>query len=187
MDDVTKPAELPKIQFTGKIHLIANNQQLAAAKRGLLESTQLGFDTETKPSFKKGEVYKVALLQLSTEADAYLIRLQSISEFSILKHVLENENVLKVGVAIRDDLKGLQKHFSFQPKNFVELQDVAKAKGLQNFGLKGMTAEVMKASLSKAAKMTNWEQPTLTESQLLYAATDAWIGLALYLKLQNNL
>lgn len=175
--------QLPRISFTGKIHLIQNDQELKIAAQGMASAKQLGFDTETKPAFKKGEVFKVALLQLSTETDAYLIRMHYIKDFQPIKAVLEDRNILKVGVAIRDDLKALQKTFSFTPGNFVELQNLAKEKGLQNFGLKGMTEEVLQAGLSKGPKMTNWELPHLTEPQLLYAATDAWIGLKLYQKI----
>lgn len=175
--------DYPRISFPGRIHLIANNQELRAVLPELLKATQLGFDTETKPSFKKGEVFKVALLQLATETDAYLIRLHFVNELAQIKKIFEDENVLKVGVAIRDDLKILQKVFQFNPQNFIELQDIAKDKGLQNFGLKGMTEEVLQSTISKGPKMTNWEARELTDPQMLYAATDAWIGLVLYQKL----
>lgn len=168
------------ISFPGKIHLIVNDQELARAAPALREAGELGFDTETRPSFRKGEVYQVALLQLATDDDAFLIRLHGLRAFDLLREVFENEAVLKVGAAIRDDLRQLQARFKFLPKNFVELQDVAKAKGLQNFGLKGMTEEVLGARLSKGPKLTNWEAPTLSEPQLHYAATDAWIGLHLH-------
>ncbi|MFZ3229444.1 MAG: 3'-5' exonuclease [Pseudobdellovibrio sp.] len=177
--------QLKRISFSGNIHLINNDQELEAVAAELNSAIQLGFDTETKPSFKKGEVYKVALLQLSTETNAYLIRLHYITNHLIIKNIFESDKILKVGVAIRDDIKQLQKHFQFEPKNFIELQDVAKDKGLKNFGLKGMAAEVMNGALSKGPKMTNWELPILTEPQLMYAATDAWIGLALYLKIKD--
>ncbi len=175
---VSKP-----ISFPGKIHLIVNDQELALVMPKLCEIKQFGFDTETKPSFVKGEVFKVALLQLSTENDAYLIRLHGISQFHGIIAIFENPEVLKVGVAIRDDLKTLQKTFKFTPQNFVELQAIAKSKGLKNFGLKGMTEEVMGSILSKGPKLTNWEARILTEPQLKYAATDAWIGLILFKKL----
>lgn len=171
------------ISFPGKIHLIRNDQELLAMNIG--SPAQLGFDTETRPSFAKGEVYKVALLQLSTETDAYLIRLHYVTQFQILKEILENKSITKVGVAIRDDLKTLQKTFPFTPQSFVELQDVAKVKGLKNFGLKGMTEEVLNAPLSKKSKLTNWEARDLTDQQLMYAATDAWVGLAIYRKLMG--
>ena len=173
--------------FPGKIHLIKTDQELQAVALELAAVKEFGFDTETRPSFKKGEVYQVALLQLATENDVYLIRLHRITQFEIFKTVFENPAALKVGAAIRDDLKQLQKRFQFTPQNFIELQDVAKKKGLANFGLKGMTEEVLGATLNKGPKTTNWEAPELTDRQLLYAATDAWVGLKLYQKLMSDL
>jgi ribonuclease D len=169
-----------RIQFPGKIHLITHDEELNAIAPALRAATKLGFDTETRASFKVGEVYKVALLQLATEYDAYLVRLHDITSFEVIKGVLEDPNILKVGAAIRDDLKNLQKLFKFAPQNFVELQSLAKEKGLKNMGLRGMTEEVLKASLSKKAKISNWELKTLSAEQIIYAATDAWIGLKLY-------
>jgi ribonuclease D len=173
------------ISFPGTIHLIDSNEKLQLAIPTLGRFSALGFDTETKPSFKKGEVFKVALLQLATESDAYLIRLHRISQFELIKNIFESEDILKVGVAIRDDLKQLQKCFGFKPSRFVELQEIAKEKSLKNFGLKGMTDEVLGASLSKGPKLTNWEAQVLTSQQLKYAATDAWIGLKIYSKLTS--
>ena len=168
------------LSFTGKIHLITNDQELLNVAGQLSAIKEFGFDTETRPSFKKGEVYQVALLQLATETDAYIIRLHRISQFQILKTIFEATEVLKVGVAIRDDLKQLQKVFQFTQENFIELQTLAKEKGLKNFGLKGMTEEVLQATITKGPKVTNWEAAELTDRQILYAATDAWIGLKLY-------
>lgn len=175
--------QLQRISFPGKIHLINNDEELRSASIELNSAIELGFDTETKPSFKKGDVFKVALLQLATETDAYIIRLHYVTEFQLIRNIFENQKITKVGVAIRDDLKQLQKIFNFTPQNFKELQDIAKAKGLKNFGLRGMTEEVLQAALSKGPKLTNWEAKILTEQQMMYAATDAWIGLVLYHKL----
>jgi len=122
-------------------------------------------------------------LQVSTETDAFIVRLNRVRKFDIFKAIFENSEVLKVGVAIHDDLKNLQKRFQFVPKNFIELQTIAKAKGLENFGLKGMTEEVLNATITKGPKTTNWEASELTDRQIMYAATDAWIGLKLYQKL----
>ncbi|MBY0555449.1 3'-5' exonuclease domain-containing protein 2 [bacterium] len=183
--NTTPKSELSLINFKGKIHLITNDQELSLAATELSSATELGFDTETRASFRKGEVYQVALLQLATNEHAYLIRLHGIKNFEIIKSIFENNKTLKVGVAIRDDIKNLQKLFKFTPQNFVELQDLAKKKGLKNFGLKGMTEEVLSARLSKAAKVTNWEVPKLTDQQILYAATDAWIGLELFRKISQ--
>jgi ribonuclease D len=179
MNAPNKPS-LQRIQFPGKIHLITNDQELATIAPVLKGATELGFDTETRASFRVGEVYKVALLQLATETDAFLIRLHGITIFEEIKTIFEDTSVLKVGVALRDDLRGLQKLFPFAPRNFIELQNLAKEKGLQNMGLRGMTEEVLQASLSKNAIISNWELPTLSPEQVIYAATDAWIGLKLY-------
>ncbi len=180
-----EPAPLPTILFPGKLHLIQTDQELLQIGPLLVAATEFGFDTETKPSFKKGQVHKVSLLQLATDNEAYLIRLQGLTQFEVIKAVFENKDILKVGAAIRDDLRQLQLLFKFKPENFIELQEVAKKKGLQNFGLKGMTEEVLRSRLSKGPKLTNWELPTLTEAQLMYAATDAWIGLTLFKKLSQ--
>ena len=116
-----------------------------------MTATAFGFDTETRASFKVGEVYKVALLQLATEEDAYLIRLHGITQFELIKVLFEDPRILKVGAAIRDDLKALQKLFQFTPKNFIELQNIAKEANLKNMGLRGMTEEVLQASQERRA------------------------------------
>jgi ribonuclease D len=172
------------ISFPGKIHLIRNDRELLAMDIGTPKV--LGFDTETRPSFRKGEIYKVALLQLSTETEAFLIRLHYVSQFQIIKNIFENKEVVKVGVAIRDDLKLLKNLFAFEPQNFIELQNLAKEMKLNNFGLKGMTEEVLQTSISKGPKTTNWEVRELTDKQKTYAATDAWIGLMIYQKLMER-
>lgn len=187
MNDSISPPQFKLISFSGKIHLISNDREIHSVLSNLSSAKILGFDTETKPSFKKGEVFKVALLQLSTETDAYLIRLANVTQYQMIKNIFENEEIIKVGLAIRQDLKQLRQIFSFEHKNFVDLQDLAKAKGLKNFGLKGMTEEVLNATISKGPKLTNWEDPILSEQQLKYAATDAWIGLSLYQKILFNI
>lgn len=184
MDSPTPKPLFSFLNFPGKIHVITNDQQLLLVVDALTSAKELGFDTETRPSFKKGEVYNVAMLQLATETDAYIFRFGQITQFQVLKGIFENPEVIKVGVAIRDDLKQLQKRFQFVPQNFIELQNVAKEKGLKNMGLKGMTEEVLQATISKGPKTTNWELPFLTERQIMYAATDAWIGLTLYQKIK---
>ena len=171
---------LPKAQFPGKIITVEKDEDIAAALELLKKEDHVGFDTETKPSFKKGEFYHVSLLQLASDEYAVLFRLHYLKDFSILKAYMENESVRKIGVAIRDDIKSLQKVFPFEPKGFVELAEMAKSSNMKNFGLKGMTEEVLKHTLSKKAKLSNWEAPVLKSDQLRYAATDAWVGLALY-------
>lgn len=171
---------LPKAQFPGTVITVEKDEEIAPALEFLKNLDHVGFDTETKPAFKKGESYKVSLLQLASEEHAVLFRLHYLQDFSLIKAYLENEGIKKIGVAIRDDIKSLQKIFPFEPKNFIELADMAKSSNLKNFGLKGMTEEVLKHTLSKKAKLSNWEAPVLRPDQLRYAATDAWVGLELY-------
>lgn len=173
------------LSFPGKIHLINTDHELQSVTSRFESVKEFGFDTETRPAFRKGEVYQVALLQLATETDAYIVRLRHISQYEIIRTVFENPDVVKVGVAIRDDLKQLQKRFPFTPQSFVELQSLAKTRNLANFGLKGMAEEVLQGTITKGPKTTNWEAQELTDKQILYAATDAWIGLKLYQKLMS--
>ncbi|WP_413559552.1 3'-5' exonuclease [Bdellovibrio sp. HCB209] len=174
------------LSFPGKIHLIHTDHELQAIAGAFESIKEFGFDTETRPAFKKGESHPVALLQLATDTDAYIIRMKHIKHFELLKTIFENPEVIKVGAAIRDDLKQLQKKFHFTPHGFIELQTVAKNKNLKNIGLKGMTEEVLEATITKGPKTTNWEAQELTDRQIMYAATDAWIGLKLYQKLTQE-
>jgi len=183
----SNPSRPKFISFPGKIHLIQTDRELERVADGFSGVKEFGFDTETRPSFRKGEVHNVALLQLATDHDAYVIRLYGLTRFDFLREILGSHDVLKVGVAIRHDIKQLQKRFPFEPRYFVELQTLAKEKGVKNAGLKGMAEEVMQATLTKGPKLTNWEAKILSEQQLMYAATDAWIGLALYREIRARL
>jgi ribonuclease D len=171
--------------FKGEILALTSDSEVNEALNLLKNCGPIGFDTETKPSFKKGEFYHVSLLQLASEDHALLIRLHFLKDFSRIIEFFEDESVIKVGLAIRDDIKALQKLFPFQPKNFIELTDLAKKKKLKNMGLKGMSEEVLNLTLSKRAKLSNWEARDLKPDQLQYAATDAWIGRKLYQDLES--
>lgn len=175
-----------RAQFPGEIIMINSDKEIASALDLLRSDPLIGFDTETKPAFKKGEVYQVSLLQLATPDHALLFRLHGLSDFSLLKVFFEDGNFKKIGVAIRDDIKALQKTFPFEPKGFVELSEMAKSYNLKNFGLKGMTEEVLNLTLSKRAKLSNWESKDLKNDQKLYAATDAWIGREIYIALNEE-
>lgn len=177
---------LELIAFEGAITVIDTPNALKSALLELKNAEILGFDTETKPSFKKGEKYSIALLQLSTETKAYLFRLNKIGLPQGIVDLLTDTKIKKVGLAIRDDLRGLKELNSFEPKNFIEIQEIAKLKGLKSQGLQTITEELFQKRLSKKAKLTNWEAMKLTEAQILYAATDAWIGLLIYNQLENK-
>lgn len=187
MNDKTEHINIfSKAQFPGEIVIVNHDSEILPALKLLKGEPLIGFDTETKPSFKKGEVYQVSLLQLATPHHALLFRLHSLSDYSAIAHFFEDGSVLKIGVAIRDDIKGLQKIFPFSPKGFIELSDMAKTYRLKNYGLKGMTEEVLDLTLSKRAKLSNWESSILKNDQLIYAATDAWIGREIYIALTQK-
>lgn len=177
--------ELPPLNFTGKVHLITKDSEVAKAVDDLKSQKTLGFDTESKPSFKKGEVHPVSLLQLATPSDVYLFRLNYLKLPTEVTEILADESITKVGVAIRDDIKDLRKLSAFEPAGFVELADLAKEKGIIHQGLRGITAVVTGEAMNKKAKLTNWEAKNLTEAQLLYAAIDAWASLKSYSILNN--
>lgn len=175
--------ELPTFEYRGKIVIIETHQDAVSAILKLSTEKFLGFDTETRPSFQKGESYQVALLQLATHDYAYLFRLNKMPFRQELADLLSNPNIIKAGVAVHDDLKGLQKIFPFVPGGFVDVAKEAEKKGFTSLGLRALTAIFLGFRLSKAAKVTNWERSPLTEAQLNYAANDALAGLKIYEKM----
>ncbi len=172
--------DLPLEQFHGTIHIIETPEQMDAAVEVIRHEKILGCDTETKPSFKKGISHKVALLQLASETTAWLIRLNKVSPSNGLIEILENPDILKIGVALRDDLRALVKIRKFTPAGFVDLQDMAKQLGIEDFSLKKLAALALNIRISKRQRLSNWESPTLSEGQAHYAATDAWVALGIY-------
>jgi ribonuclease D len=184
--DKDELAELPLVQFEGKINLIESKEDYLASVKYLSQQSLLGFDTETKPAFKKGEYNEVALLQLATKDHAFLFRLNKIGLGNSLKSILENPEIQKIGVAIRDDIKSLQKLNQFKPGGFVELQEHVKEFGIQDFSLKKISAIVLGCRISKSQRVTNWEAQELTEAQQIYAATDAWVSHRIYESLNQQ-
>ncbi len=179
-------AELPLSVFEGKIHLIEKVEELTDAINYLKNHPVLGFDTETRPAFKKGQNHQVALLQLSTAHEAFLFRTNLIGLSPGLIKILGSPSIIKVGAAIRDDIKILQKLAHFKPGGFVELQELVKLHGIENFSLKKLAAIVCDMRISKSQRLTNWEAPVLTEQQQVYAATDAWISYMIYIGLTQK-
>ncbi|MCK9641330.1 MAG: 3'-5' exonuclease domain-containing protein 2 [Prolixibacteraceae bacterium] len=179
-------AELPLTVFEGNIHLIEKVEELTDAINYLKNHPVLGFDTETRPAFKKGQNHQVALLQLSTAHEAFLFRTNLIGLSPGLIKILGSPSIIKVGAAIRDDIKILQKIAHFKPGGFVELQELVKQYGIENFSLKKLAAIVCAMRISKSQRLTNWEAPVLTEQQQIYAATDAWISYMIYIGLTQQ-
>jgi ribonuclease D len=177
---------LPVYRFPGEIHVINNLDDFGRVIPLLRSLPLLGFDTETKPNFKKGRSNQVALLQLSGKDHAFLFQLQRIGLPDELIEILANPNVTKVGAAIRDDIIKLRGVRDFTPGGFVELQEYVKQYNIGSNGLVKITAIVLKMRISKSQQLTNWENDNLTESQLSYAATDAWACYEIYNELIKN-
>lgn len=176
-------AELPLSSFEGIIHVIEQPEDVEFACEYLGRQTIIGFDTETRPAFKKGQVYPVSLLQLSTSDQAFLFRINKIGLPIGLIKILSSPKILKMGVAIRDDIKILQRIVPFKPGGFIELQDLVKNYGIENFSLKKLSAIILGFRISKSARLSNWDAPELTEQQLIYGATDAWVSCEIYKQL----
>jgi ribonuclease D len=177
---------LPIKVFPGNIHLIDHSRAFEHIRSILSKEEILGFDTETKPCFKKGRYHPVALLQLSTPEEAFLIRLNKVHLPGFLIDILESRDVLKVGVALKDDLNGLKKIMDLEPEGFIDLQQFVKQFGIEDNGLKKLVANVLGFRISKRSQTSNWEQDELTREQLEYAATDAWVCRQLYETLTNR-
>ncbi len=172
--------------FKGKIYLIDKHKQVPQACAHLQQFKILGFDTETKPTFKKNSFNKVALLQLATPTEAFLFRLNKIGLPQAILKILSNEKIIKTGVAIKDDIKQLNQRKIFTPAGFVELQELVNQFGIEDAGLRKLTANILGFRISKSQQISNWENQKLTKSQLTYAATDAWVGCMIYKKLTGN-
>ena len=176
---------LPVAHFDGEVILVNSHDLLDAAIKELKKNSILGFDTETRPSFKKGIKNKVALLQLATAKNSWLFRLNKIGLPTKLLDILEDPGIIKVGVAIRDDLIKLGELREFTPSGFVELADYVKKFDIQDNGLRKLAANVLKIKISKSQQLSNWEAEAYSPSQIRYAATDAWACFEIYHQLIN--
>lgn len=178
--------ELPLKHFEGEIILVDNSRKVRQAAQYLSQCNIIGFDTETKPAFRKGEKNKVALLQLASHDCAFLFQLQKTGLPFEIRKIFSNPQIIKPGVAIRDDLKALQKIDNFVPAGFVELQEFAHKAGIQNISLKKLTAIICGFRISKSQQLSNWELEELSAQQMQYAATDAWASLIIYEGFMKN-
>jgi len=190
--------KLEILRFKGKINVIDNKEKLKRIIPEIINSKILGFDTETKPNFKKGFQNRnlISLIQLSTYENAYLFRINKIGLPKVLTNILSNPEILKVGIGIKDDINGLSKIYqkfngtsengSFIPKGFFDIQSVAADFGIEALSLKKLGAIILDYKISKTMQLSNWESSVLTKKQQQYAAIDASVCLQIYCKLYNN-
>jgi ribonuclease D len=185
------PAELGKLEFAsfpGKIIVVESvGAEFNRAIAYLRSQKVIGFDTETRPTFTPSQPrYNVSLLQLSGPDRAYLFRLNKMGMHRRLCNLLASPKIIKVGAAIHDDIRGLQKLHDFQPAAFVDLQKIGWEWGIRDKAVKKMSAIILGFRISKTQQLSNWEAETLSESQQKYAATDAWVCREMYLKLKAS-
>ena len=180
--------KLPSGAFPGEIHIIEKpGLEYAKAIAYLMSQKVIGFDTETRPVFAANMPHHdVALLQLSGPDKAYLFRVNKLGMRKLMCSVLSNPDIIKVGAAVHDDVRGLQHYRRFEARNFVELQKIASEWGVRDKSVKKMSAIILGCRISKTQQLSNWEAEDLSRSQQLYAATDAWICREMYLKLLSS-
>lgn len=174
---------LPVGAFGGQIVVVDTPEAIALACEYLAAQPVIGFDTETRPSFTKGVSNKVSLLQLSSGERSFLFRLNKIALERPILRLMESRTTIKIGAAIRDDIKGLQQLRQFNPRGFIDLQSIVGQYGIAELSVRKMAAITLGVKISKAQRLSNWEAASLTPAQQLYAATDAWISREIYVTL----
>jgi ribonuclease D len=178
--------KLGLIQYEGPIKVIQSEDEFESEIESITAHPILGFDTESKPSFKKGKVFPTSMIQLSSSEKAWLIRVSRLGYPERLKELLSSGETIKVGSGLNDDLRRMRSDFQFEPAGFLDLQRYVEAFQIREKGLKKLSAIVLGRRISKSQQVSNWDAEILTEAQLRYAATDAWICLEIYNALRNS-
>ena len=178
--------ECPIARWEGPVRVIRTKEELTTAIHKLAGETLLGFDTETRPAYTKGESYPPALLQLATATDVFIFQFKHLGLAKPLREILSDPAIIKAGVSLDYDIRELKKMSCFKNAGFVDLGDLAKKEGIKNHGLRGLAATLLGVRIAKGAQTSNWAKEILTPHQIRYAATDAWIGRKLYLTLKKK-
>ncbi len=178
-------ANLPVNRYHGPVHLVTSQHEVAQALADIRQERVTGFDTETRPSFRKGEFHLPCLVQVATARAVYLFPLRHTEAFPALTELLSEARIAKAGVALADDLRTLKAVFPFHEKNMVDLGKVARSRGLEQTGVRNLAAIFLGFRIPKGARTSNWAAPRLTEAQVTYAATDAWVCRELYLRMES--
>lgn len=176
-------ALLPAIEFHGDVRVVEHERDIDEACKYLMAQPVLGFDTETRPSFRPGVMFRVSLLQLSSPERCYLFRLNKIPFAKPIQQLLESKQVLKIGADVAGDLRSLRQIRHFRDGGFIDLQTIASEWGIEEKSLRKLSAIVLGQRVSKAQRLSNWEAVTLTAKQQVYASTDAWVCTRIYSKL----
>ncbi len=178
-------AALPIRRYPGPVHLIAGPQELEQAMAEIRREPVVGFDTETRPAFNKGESYPPCLVQVATAKAVYLFQLQRVDCGAALAELLDAPNIVKAGVALAHDLRQLKQLFPLEPEAVLDLGAVARRHGIRQTGLRNLAGILMGFRIPKGTRTSNWAAPRLSAAQIEYAATDAWASRELYLCFQR--
>ncbi|MGC9450286.1 MAG: 3'-5' exonuclease [Oceanipulchritudo sp.] len=176
---------LPLTAYEGPITIVDNDKVLKEVLPALRKEKVLGFDTESRPSFRKGDAYPASLIQFGGARHVWLFQISKIKDNKPLWKILANPRIIKAGVAIGDDIKKLQELIDFKPGGFVEIADLTQKAGILNTGLRSLAGLLLSIRISKRAQVSNWARSRLTEAQIQYAATDAWVSRQLYIHMQD--
>ncbi|MEM7548948.1 MAG: 3'-5' exonuclease [Bacteroidota bacterium] len=176
-------SSLPVLKYEGEIVFIEKSKDVRSCTDEILEEEIIGIDTETKPAFKKGVYHPVALLQIATSDKVFLFRLNMLTDFKDLKPIFEAEELLKIGIGLRDDIRELKQLIKFEPEGFIDLNEEAPKIGFKKIGMRNLSAMILDSRISKRQQVSDWEKHTLSKAQIDYAATDAWVSRLLFMKL----
>lgn len=177
---------MPTVEFPGSIIVLENIPDALKALRYLNSCQAVGFDTETKPNFRKGQTNTVSLIQISTSDQCFLFRINKLGFFQELRDFMESTDVLKIGLSLRDDFHVLHRLASFEPANFVDLQSVVKKYHIVDASLQKIYGIIFGERISKSQRLSNWEAAQLSHGQQVYASIDAWACLRIYHYLKDG-
>jgi ribonuclease D len=172
-------------QYKGRICLITTAQELEKAIGEIRKEKVVGLDTETRPAFHRGQYFLPSLVQVAGEKTVFLFQLKRLQFSKVLTEVLENPQLIKAGIGLADDLGKLREVFRFEPRNIVDLSDVAQRQGIKQSGVRNLAGSLLGFRVPKGGQTSNWSSPRLSQAQLVYAATDAWVCRELFLRFQE--
>jgi ribonuclease D len=178
--------DLPIRRYEGVVEVITRSDEVASALDKILGESLVGFDTETRPSFRVGESHPPALAQVATERAVYLFQVRDRSVAAAVARILGEAHIVKAGIGLADDLKALKKMIEFAEKSIVDLGGVAKGHGLEQSGVRNLVGLFLGYRIPKGTKTSNWARAQLTAQQIAYAATDAWACRELYLSFRSR-
>lgn len=181
-----KISSMPTVIFSGQISVIDTLEGATDAFKILKQQNIVGFDTETRPSFKKGRTNKVSLIQISTINHSFLFRINKLGFITELKDFIEDENIIKIGLSLKDDFSVLHKIAEFTPKGFIELQSLVKQYNIGDCSLQKIYAIIFNERISKSQRLSNWEAEELSHGQQAYASIDAWACLRIFNRLNSG-